>query len=89
MPDALHLEDGDAHLLAGALRTSHTWLLDAMGSCIERSNQPALARNLVQRDAILRLLAELGQQLDDSYRMDHLRAYAERSGVEFGAPHHG
>lgn len=77
----LTIDQEDADLLAGALRTSLTWTLDALGSSISPpASREHVKGNLAYRARIRRLLIDLDHDgdADDSYRFGHIIDYAKR-----------
>lgn len=71
-------DEADREILSGALRTAHTWALDALGARITTTSDLEPCFDVRRR--VLRMLRELDQPLDDHYRMDHLRALAHEYG---------
>jgi hypothetical protein len=80
------LDDEDLELLFGALHTSYTWTLDALGSCLLRDGRPrvpddpatAAARTNANREAadrIERLIVRLGGDVDKT-RREHIEQLA-------------
>jgi hypothetical protein len=70
------VDEKDAEILARALDTSHTWLLDAWGEAIRQGSSTEPHQE--KRKRILALSAKLGRPIDDSYRMGHLADFAKK-----------
>jgi len=76
----IKVSDEDAEMLAKALTTTHTWLLDAWGEAIRQGT--STERHKRKRKRILALCKKLGRPIDDSYRMEHIRLYDARMKVQ-------
>ena len=79
----MNISDEDKIILARGLNTQHTWLLDAIGDCIDNKNEEMLLKKLKERDNHLRIAEELGYPIEDSLRMNNLRRHAQKEGVIF------
>jgi hypothetical protein len=71
----------EAELLLGALRTANTWALDALAAAIGQKHQAHTTRNHEHVKLVERVSESLGQRLDNSYRMGHIREFAEKHGM--------
>lgn len=77
MTYVLVVDENERRLLVAALRTSHTWCLDALGQRIHHDSD--LMPALTTRARILRLSAALDAPIDDSYRMRGIAEYLVRT----------
>lgn len=75
----------DLYFIGKAMRTSHTWCLDALSSSITSGDAEAIHKNLSARRRIRYIADQCEMPINDDYRMKYIQALADKYGIRLDA----